>query len=170
MCYFLYIASPLTLSEVRSMLPHGVVADLVGFAEQQSLRAAHPQAQTVARLLLGRCSCDFVRSRLVDVREDERHLRERYRRAGVPRDAVIPALERHRRGASLRPPDEGWPRALAQFIAEHARNAGPTLYHLQFSPEAALAPPGDVRRLGLAEVLAHPEGWLAEGKPTIVAR
>jgi hypothetical protein len=170
MCYFLYIASPLTLSEVRSMLPHGAVADLVGFAEQQKLRAVHPEAQTVARLLIGRCSCDFVRPRLIDEREDERHLRERYRRLGITRDATIKALERHRRGAGLPPPGEGWPRALSRFIAEHARNAGPTLYHLQFSPEAALAPPGPVRRLALAEVVANPEGWLAEEEPTMVAR
>jgi hypothetical protein len=170
MCYFLYIASPLTLSEVRSMLPRGVVADLVAFAEQQKLKAVHPPAQTVARMLIGRCSCDFVRSRLEDEREDERHLRERYRRLGVSRDTIIKALERHRRGAGLRRPGEGWPRALASFIAEHARNAGPTLYLRQFSPEVALAPPGDVGRLILAEVLTDPEGWLDEDKPTIVAR
>jgi hypothetical protein len=170
MCYFLYLASPLTLSEVRSMLPQGVVADLVGFAEQQGVRAVHPEAQTVARLLIGRCSCDFVRQRLVDEREDERHLRERYRRLGVARDTIIKALERHRRGSACRPPREGWPRALAGFVAEHARNAGPTLYQLQFSPEVALTPAGDASRLTLASVLADPEGWLDEGKPTIVAR
>jgi hypothetical protein len=170
LCYFLYIASPLTLSEVRSMLPQGTVADLVGYAEQQRLKALYPESQTVARLLIGRCSCDFVRSRLADEREDERHLRERYRRLGVSRDVVIKALERHRRGAGLRAPSGGWSQALAKFIAEHARNAGPTLYHLQFSPEVALTPPGDLRRLPLAEVLADPEGWLAEEKPTLVAR
>jgi hypothetical protein len=170
LCYFLYLASPLTLSEVRSMLPQGAVADLVGSAEQQRLKVIHPEAQTVARLLIGHCSCDFVRARLPDEREDERHLRERYRRLGISRDAVIKALERHRRGGGLRQPRDGWPRALASFIAEHARNAGPTLYHLQFSAEVALAPPGDVGRLTLAEVLADPEGWLDEGKPTIVAR
>jgi hypothetical protein len=152
------------------MLPQGATADLVGFAEQQRLRAAHPETQTVARLLIGRCSCDFVRSRVADEREDERHLRERYRRLGVPRNAVITAFERHRRGAGVRPPGEGWPRALVRFIAEHARNAGPTLYYLQFSPEAVLAPPGDIRRLALTELVADPEGWMAEGKPTLVTR
>jgi hypothetical protein len=169
-CYFLYIASPLTLSEVRSMLLSGAVADLVEFGEQQKLRAVHPEAQTVARLLIGRCSCDFVRLRVGDEREDERHLRERYRRLGVPRESTIKALERHRRATGLRSPAGGWPRALSGFIAEHARNAGPTLYHLQFSPEPVIAPPGEVRRLALAEVTAHPEGWLTEGEPTIVAR
>jgi hypothetical protein len=170
LCYFLYIASPLTLSEVRSMLPRGAMADLVSFTEQQRLKAAHLETQTAARLLIGRCSCDFVHPRLNDEREDERHLRERYRRLGVPRDAVIKALERHRRGANLRPPDGGWPRALAGFIAEHARNAGPTLYHLQFSFEPALELPNQVRKLTPAEVMADPEGWLAEEKLTIVAR
>jgi GNAT superfamily N-acetyltransferase len=152
------------------MLPQGALADLVGFAEQQRLRVIHPEAQTVARLFIGRCSCDFVRPRLLDEREDERHLRERYRRLGVSRDVVIKALERHRRGGGLRQPREGWPRALASFIAEHARNAGPTLYYLQFSAEVSLRPPGEVGRLALAEVMTDPEGWLDEGKPTIVAR
>jgi hypothetical protein len=59
---------------------------------------------------------------------------------------------------------------LVRFIAEHARNAGPTLYYLQFSPEAVLAPPGDIRRLALTELVADPEGWMAEGKPTLVTR
>jgi hypothetical protein len=152
------------------MLPRGSVADLAGFLDQQALKSIHPDAQTVARLLIGRCSCDFVRPRLADAREDERHLRERYRSLGIPRDAIIKALERHRRGAGLRPPAEGWPQALTRFIAEHARNAGPTLYQLQFSPEAALASPGEVRRVTLAEVVAEPQGWLAEGKPTLVSR
>jgi hypothetical protein len=171
LCYFLYIASPLTLSEVRAMLPHGVVADLASFTDQQVLRSLHPDAQTVARLLIGHCSCDFVRPRHVDVREDERHLRERYRRLEVPRSLTITALERHRRAAGLRPPLGGWPKALAEFVAEHARNAGPTLYHLHFSPEAAhLVSPGDFRPVSLAEVLAAPEGWLREGAPTLVSR
>jgi hypothetical protein len=171
LCYFLYIASPLTLSEVRSMLPRGSVADLASFVDQQTLRGIHPDAQTVARLLIGRCSCDFVRPRLADAREDERHLRERYRSLGASRDHVIPALERHRQGASQRPRTGNWPGALAKFVAEHARNAGPTLYHLSFSPDAApLASLGEVRPLPLTEVLAAPEGWLVEGSPVLVSR
>jgi hypothetical protein len=170
MCYFLYIASPLTLSEVRSMVPPGAVADLGSFAEQQTLRRVHPEAQTVARLLIGRCSCDFVRVRLADAQEDERHLRERYRRLEVPRSVVIEALERHRRGAGVRPPIGGWPGSLARFVAEHARNAGPTLYHLTFSPHGSLAPPGDTRSVSVAEVLSTPEGWLREGSPALVTR
>jgi hypothetical protein len=170
LCYFLYIASPLTLSEVRSMLPAGAVADLGSFAEQQTLKAIHSAAQTVARLLIGRCSCDFIRARLPDAREDERHLRERYRRLEVPRSTVIDAIERHRRGAGVRPPSGGWPDALARFVAEHARNAGPTLYHLHFSPPATLAAPGNPRPVSVTEVLASPEGWLKEGSPARVTR
>jgi hypothetical protein len=169
-CYFLYIASPLTLSEVRSMLPPGAVADLGSFVEQQTLKAILPAAQTVARLLIGRCSCDFIRTRLADAREDERHLRERYRRLEVPRATVIDAIERHRRGAGVRPPSGGWPGALARFVAEHARNAGPTLYHLHFSPQATLATPGNTRPVSVTEVLASPEGWLKEGSPALVSR
>jgi hypothetical protein len=169
-CYFLYIASPLTLSEVRSMVPAGAVADLGSFAEQQTLRMVHPAAQTVARLLIGRCSCDFIRARLADEREDERHLRERYRRLEVPRSAMIEAIERHRRGAGVRPPSGGWPAALARFVAEHARNAGPTLYHLHFSPQASLAAPGNTRSVSVAEVLSTPEGWLREASPALVTR
>ena len=170
MCYFLYIASPLTLSEVRSMLPQKAIADLGSFGEQQTLIAVHPEAQTVARLLIGRCSCDFIRPRLADPREDERHLRERYRRLEVPRPAMIDAIERHRRGAGIRPPSGGWPGALARFVAEHARNAGPTLYHLHFSPSASLAPPGDTRSVSVSDVLSSPEGWLREESPALVSR
>ena len=171
MCYFLYLASPLTLSEVRSMLPPRTVADLAGFVAQQALKTQHPDAQTVARVLTGRCSCDLMRPRQVDAREDERHLRERYRQLGVPRHLVITALERHRRGAGLRTPAGGWPKALAAFVAEHARNAGPTLYHLTFSPaDDALGPVGSVRDISVGKVLAEPEAWLVEGSPALVSR
>jgi hypothetical protein len=171
MCYFLYLASPLTLSEVRSMLPPGAAADLAGFHDQQLLKSAHPGAQTVARLLVGRCSCDFVRQRQDDTREDERHLRERYRRLEVPRPAVITALEQHRRGAGLPSPPGGWSAALARFVAEHARNAGPTLYHLHFSAGTAPLPvPGIIRDVTVAKVMAEPEGWLLEPTPVRVSR
>jgi hypothetical protein len=170
-CYFLYIASPLTLSEVRSMLPHGAVADLADSVDQQALKSLYPATQTVARLLTGRCSCDFVRPRHAESREDERHLRERYRRLEVPRALVITSLERHRRGSDVRHPSEGWPRALAKFVAEHARNAGPTLYHLHFSPETPdVGSIGIMRAVRVAEVVAEPERWLVEGSPALVSR
>jgi hypothetical protein len=129
MCYFLYIASPLTLTEVRSMLPPGASADLASYPDQQQLKALHPAAKTVARILIGGCSCDLVRPRLSEAREDERHLRERYRALGLSRTTIIHSLERHR---GQRPPltltgRRSWPETLAGFVAEHARNAGPSL-------------------------------------------
>jgi len=171
MCYFLYIASPLTLSEVRSMLPAGVTADLADFIDQQTLKSLHPDAQTVARLLIGRCSCDFVRPRVADTREDERHLRERYRRIGAARPVVITGLERHRRRPGLRYVEKDWAEALVRFVAEHARNAGPTLYYLDFSLEfSALEPTLEVRRVTVGQALGDPKGWLLEGSPTLVSR
>jgi hypothetical protein len=170
MCYFLYLASPLTLSEVRSMLPSGLSADLATFPDQRKLKSLHPAAQTVARILAGRCSCDLVRPRLRDAREDERHLRERFRKAGVTRSLVIQALERHRQGAGPSLADGG-PGALSRFVAEHARNAGTCLYHLQFSPDASpLSGLDEVRRITVGLVTADPPGWLLEGTPTLVHR
>jgi hypothetical protein len=173
MCYFLYIASPLTLSEIRSMLSPGLTADLAPSSDQQKLKAIHPGAQTVARILAGRCSCDLVRRRLDDPRADERHLRERYRRLGLPRASVIAALERHRGGSAPRlHPATGWPKALAEFVIEHGRNAGSTLYLLVFvageglASQSALPPP--VAR-SLSEVRLDPDGWLLEGRPAVVS-
>ena len=170
MCYFLYLASPLTLSEVRSMLPPGLTADLASFSDQQSLKSIHPAGQTVARILAGRCSCDLVRPRLADLREDERHLRERCRKLGVARSIVIQALERHRQGRTSAS-TSSWLEAKTRFVAEHARNAGTCLYYLQFSPEAApLSRLGEVRRVTVAQVTADPGAWLPESVPTFVSR
>ena len=170
MCYFLYLASPLTLSEVRSMLPAGLTADLAPFPDQQTLKAFHPQAQTVARILAGRCSCDLVRSRRENPREDERHLRERYRTLGTSRPVVIAALERHRQ-ATPRRLDGDLPRLLAAFVGEHARNAGPSLYYLHFSAQPEpLRVVGDPRQLTTPAVTAAPAEWLPEGAPTLVTR
>jgi hypothetical protein len=46
-CYFLYIASPLTLSEIRSMLPDGITVDLADPVEQQVLKSSSRGVQTV---------------------------------------------------------------------------------------------------------------------------
>jgi len=169
MCYFLYLASPLTLTEVRAMLPPGISADLTSYAEQQLFKSLHPTAQTVARLLVGRCSCDLVRQRLSQPREDERHLRERYRALKVPRSTVIQALERHRT-AGLMPGlgARGWEEALAAFVVEHARNAGPSLFFLHFGPGGPGTVPGPPRHLAASEVRRNPEAWLTEATPTIV--
>ncbi|MEO8090277.1 MAG: hypothetical protein ABI703_08270 [Gemmatimonadales bacterium] len=170
MCYFLYLASPLTLSEVRSMLPAGLTADLASLPDQQTLKALHPPTQTVIRILAGRCSCDLIRRRLDDPREDERHLRERYRGLKIPRAATITALERHRRPAPVRPHAD-WCGRLAEFVAEHARNAGPSIYYLQFSAgSGGLRPLGQPARLTVSAVAAGPTGWLQEGLPALVTR
>ena len=71
MCFFLSIASPLTLSEIRSMLPSGLTADLAPSAERARLTRLHPSARTVAQLLVGACSCDLVRTRQESSLDDE---------------------------------------------------------------------------------------------------
>jgi hypothetical protein len=172
-CYVLHVAGPLTLSEIRSMLPPGLSADYLTRAEGAPLQQLHPDAQTVARLLRGACSCDLVLERDPLRHEEERHLRARYARLGLSRERVIAALERHRRGGAARPrPRAHWTRALAGFVAEHARNAGPTLYHLHFSPYLDLHDVADTppRPLPLARVRENPDGWLVEGVPLLVSR
>ena len=172
MCYFLYIASPLTLSEVRSMLPPGLTADLAP-SHRAALHRLLPSARTVAQLLVGACSCDLFRARLPDPIEDERELRSRYGRAKIPRGEIIKALERHRRGPLPRPaPAGGWAEALAAFVIEHARNAGPTLYQLEFTNPAGGAGAEKIAApvaRSVAEVRGHPDRWLMEGAPTIVS-
>jgi len=153
------------------MLPTGLTADLASYNDQQALKAIHPQAMTVARILAGRCSCDLIRPRLPDAKDDERHLRERYRRLNVPRSAMIAALERHRRASVGRLPDEGWPGELSKFVVEHARNAGPTLYLLRFEPGGPGVrkdPAATAITRSPAEVRLQPETWLVEGRPIIV--
>ena len=170
MCYFLYIASPLTLSEVRSMLPPGLSADLAP-DRRALLHRLHPTARTIAQLVVGSCSCDLVRQRRSDPIEDERELRARYQRAKLPRAQIIRELDRHRRGSIPRPtPSPGWPEALSAFVAEHARNAGPTLYLLDFTPHQpeTRPSPSPVSRL-VAQVLQQPTDWLVEGTPVVVA-
>ena len=166
MCYFLTIASPLSLSEVRSMLPPGFSAHPVPAAQAASARSLLPGAQTVAELLVGRCSCDLVRPRLGEPREDERHLRSRFAGLRLGRDEIIRRLERHRRRAA--DISSGGPTALAGFVAEHARNAGPTLYALRFGDAAPLVPP--VIPCPLDRVLERPAAWLDEGRALLVIR
>ena len=170
MCYFLTMASPLTLSEVRSMLPAGLAAQPVGAGETAAFRRLLPSAQTVATLLSGGCSCDLVRVRHPDPREDERHLRTRYSRIKLPRDQIIRELERHRRFPERSEPPAGWPSAVVAFAAEHARNAGPTLYLLRFRPGDAPPSPGRVVTRTLAEMRAAAGTWLEEDRPVMVVR
>ncbi len=153
------------------MLPRGLTADLASRGDQEALKSIHPEAMTVARILSGRCSCDLVRPRLTDFKDDERHLRERYRRLGIPRPAVITALERHRRASGIRPSPNVGPAALANFVVEHARNAGPTLYLLAFDPGSAAklnVPATAPEGRPLDEVRLRSDRWLVEGQPVIV--
>ena len=154
------------------MLPAGLVAQPADRVDHHRLRALHPAARSVLRLTVGACSCDLVRERHADRREDERHLRDRWRRAGGPRDSLLTVIERHRQGAGVPAPAGGWPRALAAFVAEHARNAGDTLYVLRFGAAhlPAAATDGPTRRLHAALVVARPHGWLDEHAPVLVGR
>jgi hypothetical protein len=169
MCFFLYVASPLTLSEIRSMLPAGFTADLAPLAEQAALRALHPAARTGVRLLLGACSCDLVLARSGS-REDERELRRRYFAAGLSRMDVIAALERHRRGGGPFDSPAAARSALAGFVAEHARNAGPTLYLLRFGREPLdrRPPQGPPVRLRPDDLAGSADGWLVEERPVLI--
>ena len=170
MCLQLYLASPLTLSEVRSMLPEGVAADLVSPAIQRQWSDHFPSARVVVTLRQGRCACGLAGQRHEDNEEDERRLRARYRKAGVDRQRVITALERHRRA----PPQHGSPGAallLAGFVAEHARNAGPSLYFLDFSAESERMPPWPDSvpiSITATQVRAEPGSWLPEQTPVLV--
>ena len=172
MCYFVFLASPLTLSEVRSMLAPGLSADLAMSSGHQSLKERHFEAQTVARVTRGGCSCDLIVPRLPVATEDEARLRARYRALGLSRQIVIQALEVHRAGAGGRPyPSGHWPELFAAFVAEHARNAGPTLYCLHFSHDGL--PPRvphnfPVRTLSARQVRQDPEGWLSEDRLMLV--
>jgi hypothetical protein len=154
------------------MLPAGMVAQPADRAEHHRLVQLHPSARTVVQLIVGACSCDLVRRRHSDPRQDERHHRDQSRRAGGARGPLIAELERHRRGAQVPAPPGGWPRALAAFVAEHARNAGETLYLVQFTlPDgSATALRTAARRMTAAEVVARPDDWLAEHAPVIVGR
>ncbi len=166
MCYALYLASPLTLSEIRSMLPNGFGADLVDPASHRLLKKRHLDAQTGAVLLRGRCSCALVEEGAADG-VWEADLRKRYRAAKASRDDIIRALERHRALAELRPADGV--DVFAKFIVEHAKNAGASLYYLRFGvdpflPLTAVPAPTVTER---AKSLGT--DWLREGEPVVVA-
>jgi hypothetical protein len=154
------------------MLPAGLGADLLGAAELRLFRRIMPEAHTVARLVHGACSCDLVVDRQSDAREDEAWLRRRYRALGLTRDQMIRALEAHRRaGERPRRPPGHWPQAVARFVAEHARNAGPTLYYLHFAHDGTLRalPPGEPVGVSPVQVVAEPATWLPEGRLVRVA-
>lgn len=168
MCYALFLASPLTLSEIRSMLPAALAADLLDPASQRLLKKRHPDAQTGAALLRGRCSCALVQEGAADgVWEAE--LRKRYRAVKASRGEVIKALDRHRAIAELRMPRKGTiPKLFEEFVIEHAKNAGASMYYLRFGTEpfqpltAVPAPKAQERSTALSAE------WLREGEPVVV--
>jgi hypothetical protein len=167
-CYQLVIASALTLSEVRAMLPPGARADALGTLQLAGYRALFRGAQTAAHLRVGRCACRLLPDRFRGAHSDEAELRRRYRRLAVPRDRVIAALDRHRRGAldgEIVPAD-----TLPRFVAEHARNAGAALYTLGFGaadevPDAPTA----IAECPLAETRTS-DAWLREDVAVRVTR
>jgi hypothetical protein len=151
------------------MLPTGLSAHLAPKAERDALLDLLPDARTVAHLLVGACSCDLFVARQADAHEDERHLRAGYRRLNLPRDVVIRSLERHRRPHPRpRQPHAGWPAALAGFVAEHARNAGPTLYHLGFESGRSAPDGSSVIETSVRDVRAKPGKWIQEGQTVLV--
>jgi hypothetical protein len=83
---------------------------------------------------------------------------------------VVLALEAHRRAPPVPTPDGPVAEAFAGFVAEHARNAGPALYLLDFSADPERQPqwPGGAVRLTAAEVRRQPESWLTEAAPVLV--
>jgi hypothetical protein len=166
LCYHLWIVSPLSLTEIRSMLPAGFSADVAPAPEQHALRSTLPHPQTVATLRLGGCACAL---QLPRTGEDERHLRRRWVALGANRDSIIAALERHRRSAPPTGTPDGWRRALAGFVSEHARNAGPTAFLLGFGKESPVAEPSAGPRVVPAAVVrSSPHAWLREGTPVLV--
>ncbi|MBA2628289.1 MAG: hypothetical protein H0U85_09770 [Gemmatimonadales bacterium] len=175
MCYVLYIASPLTLSEVRSMLPAGFTADGLAPDDERRFRGHFHPARTAARLLIGPCTCDLLLERDPDTHREESVLRARYGELRMSREAVIRALDGHRgHTPPERPePPAHWQHALAGFVGEHARNAGPTVYWLHFAkggPRAAPPEPPPAETITVADVRAAPATWLAEDKPVRVVR
>lgn len=152
------------------MLPAGIVADVLPAADLTRFRGLLPAAQTAAHLRVGPCSCDLVRPRHPDRREDERDLRRRYSGLGLSRDRIIGELERHRHGAVTSAPPGGWRAALTAFVVEHARNAGATLYQLLFQPGGHPAGRAAPVTRTVAEVRAQPDRWLHEGEPMLVVR
>jgi hypothetical protein len=153
------------------MLPESIVANLVSPAVHRQWTARFPSARVVVTLRHGRCACSLAGQRHQDIKEEERRLRERYRRAGVGRSQVITALERHRRAPRLHPELDRSTQALANLVAEHARNAGPSLYYLDFSAESERMPPWPdtaPASVTAAQVRANAGTWLPELTPVLV--
>ena len=154
------------------MLPPGLTADPVPTQLRAELLRLHPSARTAAYLLVGACSCDLVRSRRDNPIDDERELRVRYQGRKLSRADIIRELERHRRGPLPRPrPARGWMEELTAFALEHARNAGPTLYLLDFGLRRPAGSPAIRAPLSrsVEDVRQGAGPWLVEGTPVLVS-
>jgi hypothetical protein len=155
------------------MLPPGLTADLAPSSLRNALQQLHPSAKTVAQLLVGACSCDLVRTRSGDPIADERELRSRYHALKLTRNEMITELERHRSRSTPGPRSSSqWAAALTDFVAEHGRNAGPTLYLLEFTARRIEQIPRELSTptaRTLREVRARDSAWLQEGRPVIVS-
>lgn len=171
MCTWLVVASPLTASELRAMLPAGLTADPLPPSALPALRRLVPAARTLALLRRGACACDLFLAR--DEGADERHLRRRYALLGVHRALRHTALQRHRRHPAPGSPDR-WGRALTVFAREHARTAGDSAWLRFFAAADPLhdgIPPLDLATPAERRAADLPEGawdWLAEATPVIV--
>ena len=154
------------------MLPAGVAAHAAPYGEQTLLREHLPGAQTVVELRRGACGCDFVIQRDPVDRTDETHLRERGMRAGIPRAQLAAMIENHRLPERRVQPLAHWQEALAQFVAEHARNAGPSLYHRTFTagPRQRTAPDAEPVTVKVSRVREAPGAWLGDDRLTLVVR
>lgn len=152
------------------MLPPGLAADFLPPAPTQRLRQLLPSSQTAARLLVGACSCDLYLGRDPIHHREEAVLRQRYRSLHLNRTSIIQALDRHRRGQHPARDPAAWQALLAAFVAEHARNAGDTLFYREFSPGGFQGDTlGDAPRpQSLSAVREHPDGWLEEGEAVVV--
>lgn len=151
------------------MLPDGASAELAHPAIRDQLMEQHLTARTVVSLQRGACACDLL-ALGGSSKDQERDLRTRYRALGITRSATISALELHRRPKSRLPYPPVWPDLVAGFVAEHARNAGPALYLLQFvaGPHAAIRRPKKPSRTTAAEVRAASGDWLVLDQPVVV--
>jgi hypothetical protein len=154
------------------MLPEGITADLLQPSLHRFFTGKLHGTRTGVQLRHGGCACDLTGRRHPDPLEDERNLRARYRRIGARRDGVIRALDWHRRRPAGPPVGPGhWAAATAAFVAEHARNAGPALYYLDFTAEAERQPRWEApatRAVTAAQVRDTPADWLPDGDPIIV--
>ncbi len=165
MCFSLVLVSPLTLSEVRSMLPGGMAADAIGPDAQVPFRRLVSNAHTAVMLRAGRCACRLVPTRFPPPRTDEAHLRDRYRALRASRQDVATALARHRSAAPGPAPDDG---ALSALVREHARNAGTAAFLLTFGTNDRppdIPPAMTTRAVGQ---VGRDDSWLPEDVVTRV--